>query len=164
MIGTFLRLLKNKISDGGIIVHGVFDEFLDALKSKEKRFTAAVECFETLCAMSSSLLLISGSYSMLNNSNIKQILDGTGCIDYHIAKNIIPEVKKIIHRHRRMKTKLLQNQAEGIINRYSKHLITHEGAEVRDLEENIIPNCSEFVQLVDAIAALITIKYLQIKK
>ena len=48
MIGTFLRLLKNKISDGGIIVQGVFDEFLDALKSKEKRFTAAVECFETL--------------------------------------------------------------------------------------------------------------------
>ena len=147
MIMLFLTNRKADLIKDGVIIHGVVDEFQEAFKSKEKRFTTAMWTFDLLASISNSFLVISGSYSLLNNDDIKAVLE-----ESNFMKNIIPDKPKIVNRSFRLQSDLLVSAAMKVINNYTLHNTLGTGGFESELFDIIIPKYPELLHIADAIA------------
>jgi len=146
MILAFLQnpAVSTEVAKGNIVIHGVFDEFQEALKSRESRFVTAASLFDRLTAMSTSMVITSGSYSMLTarDNTMTNILNNA-TLKYDIK--IVDSPSKVVIRHSRRQDKILINymaRMPGLIKPTTNYA---------DELENIKANYPELMHMADAV-------------
>lgn len=112
MVGVFLRAVEQQYRKAGVIIHGVFDEFQDAFKSKEKRFNAAVYAFDKLASISNTFSVVSGSYTMLKDVNIRSIFEQGG-----FQRTEIIQSPKLVFARTRTRSEILTEYIHRLLDR-----------------------------------------------
>lgn len=129
--------VQGELNSSKLVVHAVFDEFQEALKSRETRYTTAAKLFDELSWYSKSMLVLSGSYTMVTNpSNCVSMVLSTP------ARTIYTK-----REHDRSVRKGTPNAVEREVKFEKEIVLAHPKItynHVRDRARLVVSKCAEF--------------------